>query len=293
MHKGILSGVLSALCVAIYITINKYIYSRYSIDALEYTILFTISGGLFAACNLSLRLDTAAIGMIRSTVRPLLFVSLIGATAIGVFNFGLKYTSAVNASLLMSCTIVTTALFSHIYLKERHYKNQYPWILLLFAGVHIGVVGFRAVSFRSGDLIILMSTLFFGMGNAYSRIVMKRMKSATLVPDVRLSIGGLLALPLVFFVVDDYGLVLRILPLTLLSGLFFWLTMRTFAKTVFLINANNAIVLNNAQMFFTSIAGVLLLAEHYTIEKFLGSLLAIIAIYYITRQSIRHLTPAE
>jgi len=58
--------------------------------------------------------------------------------------------------------------------------------------------------------------------------------------------------------------------------------MKTFATSVHLINANHAIVLVNSQVVITALAGVLLLGEHYTWEKFIGSVIVLTSIYYIT-----------
>lgn len=155
------------------------------------------------------------------------------------------------------------------------------WVAVLFVGLYVGVIGFHSLALRAGDIIVLAAAAFFGFGNAYSRVVMKRVGGAELVPDVRLAIGGAIALIASFLVIDSAAIVYQIVPLALLAGFLYWLCMKTFARAVYLVNANNAIVLNNSQIFFGSLAGVFILSEQYSIEKLVGSIIAIVAIYFI------------
>lgn len=278
---GVLWGILSAIFVAGYITTNKYIYGHYGITALQYSLVFAIVGGLFAFSSLLLQLNKNSIKSLKMHIGPLVLIGIVGATAVAMITTGQHFTTVVNASLLFTATIVSTLIFSHVFLGERLRRDQYFWTLVLFIGLYIGVVGFHPLHLLKGDLIILFSVIFFGFGNAYSRVVMKRMGSARMVPDVRLTVGGIIALILALFIIRDLALIWAILPLALLAGLFYWLTIKTFARAVFLINANNTIVLNNSQIFFTSLAGVFILSESYSWEKFIGSVVAIIAIFFI------------
>lgn len=278
---GMVFGVLSAIFVSGYVTTNKYIYTHYNISAFEYTLIFAMAGALYATVSLSFQINEKNIQLVKQNYKSLLVVSLAGVTAVGTFVVGQHYTTALNASLLMPTTIVTTAFFSHIFLKEKYIMQQLAWIIALFFGIYLAVVGLRSVHLRSGDLIILGSVLFFGFGNGYSRVVMRKMGGANLVPDVRLAIGGAIAICASVFVLHNGSVITRLLPFALLAGLFYWLTMKSFARAVYLINANHTVVLNNAQIFFSSLAGVLLLTEHYSIEKLIGSIIAITAIYFI------------
>lgn len=278
---GIVCGVLSAIFVAGYVTTNKHIYSNYDITAIEYGLIFSMAGAIFGISSLLFQMNTKNAKLLKNNSKSLLALGIVGAFAVGIFTIGQQYTTAVNASLLMTSTIVATALFSHYLLNEQYTKQQYIWMLVLFLGLYIGVVGFQSLDLKSGDLIVLSSVLFFGFGNAYSRVVMKRMGGARLVPDARLTVGGTLALIAFLFVVKNVSIVVEILPFAILAGLFYWLCMKTFAKAVYLINANNTIVLNNSQIFFTSLAGVIILGESYSFEKLLGSVIAITAIYFI------------
>lgn len=278
---GIIAGIASALFVTGYVIVNRYVYSTYDISALDYSLFFACIGGLFGLFSLMRQANKQSLKEIRTNIRSLIVLGVAGFLAVGILVFGQQYTTSVNAALLLTSSVAATLLFSYLLLGERLKKAQWVWIAFLFVGLYIGIVGLNGLTLTAGDLIILGSVLLFGFGNAFSRLVMKRMKTPGLVPDARLVIAGTIAAVIGLFVIRDYGVLVAVLPFALMGGLFYWLCMKTFAKAVHLLNANEAIVLNNVHVFFTSIAGVFLLAEPYSIEKFIGAVIAMVSIYFI------------
>jgi drug/metabolite transporter (DMT)-like permease len=242
-------------------------------------------GGLYALISLACHFDRESYKAVRSKFGSLFVLSIAGFLAVSIFTFGLNYTTTVNSALIMTTTIVATALFSYLLLGEHFEKRQLPWILVLFIGLYIGIVGFKAVQLQKGDLIVFGSVLFFGFGNAFSRVVMRDMKRPGIVPDMRLFMGAMMALVFIFLTARNYAIFMKILPLALLAGLFYWLCMKSFAKSVHLLNAHETIVLNNSQIFSTSVASVLILSEKYSLEKFFGSVVVIISIYFISART--------
>lgn len=279
---GILAGIASALCVCGYITVNKFVYTHYDINALDYSLFFACIGGAFGILSILRQLNKKVATELKNNAPALITLGCAAFLAVGMFVFGQHYTTSVNAALLMTSSIVATSLFSYLLLGDRFRKMQWLWIFILFFGLYIGIVGINSISLQAGDVVILGSALFFGFGNAFSRVVMKKMKEPGLVPDVRLTIAGIIAGIVGIFVIRDYEVLFTIFPLAMLAGIFYWICMKMFAKAVHLLNANEAIVLNNSQIFFTSIAGVLLLSEGYSIEKFVGAVIVIASVYFIT-----------
>lgn len=109
---GVLFGILSAVFVAGYVTTNKYIYAHYDIGAIEYGLIFSVAGAVFALGSLAFKLNRANRQLIKANYRSLFSLGLAGTIAVGTFAVGQQYTTVVNASLLMSSTIVATAIFS-------------------------------------------------------------------------------------------------------------------------------------------------------------------------------------
>jgi len=287
-NQGIVYGLLSALFVTGYFIVNRYVYTHYGISSVEYSLLFAISGAVFALFSLLTKVSKENIKIIKNNIVSLIILGFAGNLAVGILVAGQQHTSAINASILMTTTIISTMFFSYLMLSERFEKAKYLWIGCLFLGLYLSIVGLKSFEIKSGDIMIISSIVFFGFGNAYSRKLMVRMGSASLVPDARLLVGGVIALPLYLAVINSTKVIIEILPLVLLAGFFYWLTIKTFAKSVYLTNANNTIILNNTHIFTTSIAGVLLLSETYTVEKLIGSIIAILAIYKITSNNTSH-----
>jgi drug/metabolite transporter (DMT)-like permease len=279
---GILAGLASALCVSGYFIINKHVYNTYDITAIQYSLLFAVIGGLYALTSLVLQSKNSDRKEVRQHTTSFGILGAAGFLAVGMLVFGQQFTTSINASILVTATIVTTAFFSFVMLKEKLDKSQWLWIAVLFLGLYIGIVGFKTLTLRIGDVIVLGSVIVFGFGNVYSRIIMKKVTKPSMVPDVRLLIAGTIALILTPLLVRDYKVMVDVLPWAFAAGFFYWLCMKFFAKSVHLLNANEAIILNNSQIFFTSLLGVVLLSEPYSIEKFIGSVIVLISIYFIS-----------
>ena len=279
---GYVAGLLSAICVTGYVTVNKYVYSNFDIGAFEYSIFFALAGSLYGVISLIKSNDASIKRDIKNNFISLLILGSAVFIAVGLFIVALNYTTAINAAILSTTSILSTILFSYILLGEKPKRNQWMWIFTLFLGLYIAIVGLHNIKLANGDLIVLVSVLFFGFGNAYSRKVMSRIDKPGIVPDVRIAIGGIYAAIAGFFVFDNSSMLVKILPYALLSGLFYWLCLKLFAYAVHNINANEAVVLNNSHVFFTSVIGVVLLGESYSLEKLIGSVLLVSSVYLIS-----------
>ena len=280
--KGAVFGVLSALFVTGYVITNKHIYEEHNVDAIEYAIVFAVMGGVFAIFSLLYHGDRKKLTTIKNDYKYLIILGFVGSLAVAILAVGQKYTSSVNTALLITSSVLTTTLFSRIFLKVLPTKSQWFWMVGLFVGIYLGVVGFHKVDLSLGDVIILSSAIVFGLGNVLSKMAMRTHDPST-VADVRMIIGSIASILVGFFVFSHYEYLLDIAPFAILAGFFYWACMQTFARAVHLVGANSAIVLNQSQIFLTGILGALILSEVYNWEKFAGSVLAIVSIYFITK----------
>lgn len=282
--KGIIYGVLSGLFVSGYVLVNRYVYNTYDVEPFHYSVTFAIAGGLFAVVALLCRhLKARDIKVSRTSASQLVAVGLAGGTAMGLIVLGQNYTTAVNAAIVMTASILSTSLFSWLILKESFSLRQRVWLAIMFVGLYLGVVGLHIVEFRMGDLIIFAAMMVLGFNNTFSKVVMRR-HDGNFVADARLAISGLLMLTLGLLVVGTGIFVTDAGLWPLLAGLFFWLCIRAFYAAVHYASPNQAIVLNNSQIFFTAIIGVLLLSEAYDWVKFLGSVIVLLSVYFITKK---------
>ncbi|MBL8121962.1 DMT family transporter [Candidatus Saccharibacteria bacterium] len=278
---GVIAGVVSACFFASYLVLNRYIFKRFEVDAVGYALVFNALGGLYAGASL---LRPPAMRKVRGALtdwRGMAVLCLAGFIGMLLLVVGQRYTSSIHASLLVTTSIVLTMYFSGLLLHEHVTRRQQYWVAVLFAGIYLAVVGVKSFEFQPGDAVILVAVVFFGLGNVLSRRLMRR-HGAGVVPDVRLLLVGLLTAILYIGFVRSIDLFSVVGLWTALAALCYYLTMKTFAVAVHHINANHAIVIVNAQIVPASLAGVLLLGEHYTWEKLIGSAVVLTSIYYIS-----------
>lgn len=279
--KGVVTGLLSAFFFASYLVINRYIYTEFKVDSLAFAFLFNALAGIYAGLALMQRYNQRKMRSVWQDRYKILLLCTYGLLAMLLLLIGQRYTTSIHASLLVTGSIVATMVFSTLFLKESITTRQKWWVVGMFVGLYVAIVGVQAISLLSGDLIILIGVIFFGLGNVLSRNLMQRHDSA-IIPDLRVFLVAVIAglvYVLFFHSINIFSLVGL---WTVVSSLCFWLTMRSFAVTVHLVNANHAIVLVNAQIVPASLAGVFLLNEHYSLEKFVGSVIVLVCIYFIT-----------
>ncbi len=289
--KGIIYGVLSAVGVSGYLLVNRHIYAIYDVDTFGYAVTFSASAGLFALLAMAIgafargkalsKSSVAALNL--SALSQLLVIGFAGGLAMALVAVGQGYTSAINAGIIMTSSLIFTCIFSIILLKDRFYGGQWLWLLVMFIGLYVGVVGLRIVTLHAGDLIIFGAMAVLGFNNTFSKIAMRNFSPNT-VADSRLMISAALMLITGLIFAGSGVLVTNAGLWPLLAGGFLWLCIRTFYAAVHYINPNYAIVLNNSQIFFTALAGIVLLAESYDVVTFVGSALVLLSVYFITKK---------
>ncbi len=278
---GVLYGFLAALCIALYTLINRYAYTQYGVDSFSYTATFMISGGLFGLLSMIIRGDKS-LAKDKEQTSFMVLNGLIAAVAVGILVFGQRYTTAINASIILSTSTLPTALFAWLLLKEKLRRKQVPWIATLFVGLYLAIAGWQFLNFNKGDLMILITVLMLGFTNTYSKLLMKHSHNDT-IADVRLVSGGVL------FIVLGLALGKAIIISSagwwpLIAGFALWAAIKTFYASVHYLSPNNAIVLANSSPMITPIAGVLLLNEPYSWVKLLGSVIILVSVYKFTKR---------
>ncbi|MFQ3620909.1 MAG: DMT family transporter [Spirochaetales bacterium] len=102
----------------------------------------------------------------------------MAATGIVLFApllyFGLKFTTAVNGTLINGIGPLVTALFAALFIKEPFSRRQLGGATLAFLGVVVLIGGaslavFRKVQFNPGDLWILLAVCVWGLYSVSGR----------------------------------------------------------------------------------------------------------------------------
>lgn len=281
--QGLILGSITAVSFAVYVLINRLVYTNYDVDTLVYLVTFFVAGGLFGAIALYREKTKVP----RITAMPVISNGLLTAIGLGIFVYGQSQTTAVNASIIATSSMLTTIIYSRYLLGERLTRGQIVWMTVMFGGLYIAIVGLRGVALNRGDLIVLASSLILGFTNTFSKTLMKKAPSSY-IANIRIFAGG------VFFIVaglifNDQLIASEAGLWPLAAGFVFWLTISSFYKTIELLNPTEAIVIANSQAIIAPFFGFLLLNEPYGLNKIAGAGLILFSIYKISLAARRNM----
>ena len=126
-------------------------------------------------------------------------IAISGAVIAPTLYFiGLEQTTASNAAILSNTEIVFTVLIAVLFFKERIKPIGYVGVLLVLFAVIIITTNQNLEALDSlmkinyGDLLIVTSTLFWGIDNNISKIVSHKINNTAKVVQLKSFIGGLL-----------------------------------------------------------------------------------------------------
>ncbi len=132
--------------------------------------------------------------------KHIMLMGLFGVTLYFVFeNVGLKFTSAANASLIISSVPVFTLIFNRFVLKEKISKIMYIGIIISFIGIYILIFGFSLnieINVK-GDLIMFLAVFSWVF---YTYFAKQKLDYSILTITKELSLyGALFFIPFVLF----------------------------------------------------------------------------------------------
>jgi drug/metabolite transporter (DMT)-like permease len=244
-QRGLAYGLLATAMFAAYLLTNRYVYTTYDVDAVAYTVTFSLWAGFFALLSVGLGWYRQKFAIFHRNTLPVVWTGMLAGIGIGLIVLGQRYTTAVNASILATASTIPTILFTRILLKERFSRVQWAWVALMFVGLYLAIVGLRGLHLARGDSIILGAAVILGFTNTFSKVLMKR-HSSDFVADVRLVSGGVLFLALGMLLKSGHFFVTTAGLWPVLGGMFYWLTIKFFYASMHYISPGKAIVLVNA-----------------------------------------------
>lgn len=111
---------------------------------------------------------------------------LVGMFGYHVFFFNaLRYTTAINSSIIGATNPIITFILGVIFLKDKLTAKRVLGIVLSFTGVFLTLTNaslsvFKSLSFNNGDLLMLIAVLMWSSYSVYSKKVMPRYSPLTL-----------------------------------------------------------------------------------------------------------------
>ncbi|MBB6217728.1 drug/metabolite transporter (DMT)-like permease [Anaerosolibacter carboniphilus] len=222
----------------------------------------------------------------------MLALGLIGMFGYHVLFFiALKYTSAMNSSMIGATNPLITGILAAIFLKEHLSLKRFGAILLAFSGIALTVSNgditvFTSLSFNIGDLLMLLAVLCWAVYSIISRKITDRYS-----PLILTSYSFLVCLILLIpFVLWEKPL--EYLPKVTWMGWTSVLYMAIFASvigylvqqiSIKTIGASKTAAFINLVPVFSIILSALILHEEITSIKLLSAVIIITGVYLNTK----------
>lgn len=236
-------------------------------------------------------------------IAPLLLLGFIGIFMYHVLFFScLKYTTAINSSLIAAVNPMVTAIIAAIFLSDKLTPLRITGIALSFIGVVCTVTNgdwrvITGMTFNFGDILMLMAVLCWAVYGVLNRRVMDKYG----IPPIKLNfyafvIGCLLSLPM--FLREQPA---SFLPQTTFSG---WLSIIYmavcssvmayvfFSMAIREIGAPRTAIFVNLIPVFAIILSVTFLGEGFGWIKLMSTLLIILGVY-LTTKPVPNVVPNE
>lgn len=190
-----------------------------------------------------------------------------------LFFFGLKYTSAGNASIIALAETLFSYLFFNIWKKENISKEHILGSILMIAGALI-VLSSNFTKFQGGDLLILLASMIAPFGNFFQRRARQRVSSETI-----MFVRSLIAAPAILILAFLFGerttvsnLADSILFLLINGFILFGLTKILWIEGIHRISVTKSNALSAVSPLFTLIFAWLILKQFPTSWQLLSFL---------------------
>lgn len=223
----------------------------------------------------------AAIALAGSVIAPSLYFA------------GLQQTSASNATLLANGETIFTVVLAITFFKERLRLLGYLAVLLVLAGVIMVTTNLQFGSnilFSEqtyyGNILIILSMLFWAADNNISRIVANRIDNVAKVAHLKGAIGGgiLLAVSLILGIsINDVGLS-QILPILLLGAVGFAASLYFFLEGLKRIGTLRAILIYSFSSVVGLVFAAIFLGERISAYQMTAAAIMPCGIYFVNRK---------
>lgn len=223
--------------------------------------------------------------------KNLVFIVLIGIAEVSamIFSFfGIKDTTAVNASIFINSEIIFSMLIATMIFRERLQTKETPPFLLIILGVAVVPLAHDMVSngmtisnLVIGDLFIILGGFFFSVGNMIAKHVSDSVDAKRIIQISSLSAGGF-GIALSIALQAPFDINLQQIPAMLLIGvldvgfaaLFFVIALK-------LIGSIKTILLFSTATVFGMIFAHLLLNESVTIFNIFSIGTVFLGLYWL------------
>jgi drug/metabolite transporter (DMT)-like permease len=229
----------------------------------------------------------------------LLIIGLLGG-GIAPFLFfeGLKRTTASDASVLEGGELLFTVIIALLFFKEKLTKIGYLGMTITIIGITLISLSSNINSpnnwynfnFNFGNILIIFSTLCWGLDNNISKIISKRITNTAKIVLVKSLIGGTLLLIISFYLGYKLNIEINQIPYLLILGIGgFGLSLFFFIESLRIIGTLKTIVIFSSSAIFGLILSFFILNEKIGIMQVIATTLVILGLYYVNKDELNYL----
>ncbi|TDT50463.1 DMT family transporter [Fonticella tunisiensis] len=217
-----------------------------------------------------------------------LFTGIIGMFGYHVLFFtALRYTSAINSSIIGASNPIITTILSSIFLKERINMKRIGGILLSFTGVFLTLTNgslsvIRNLSFNYGDIIMFLAVLMWACYGVFSKKVM-HMYSPLKLTFYSFLFCIIILIPFViyeapwtFLLKVPFNAYAAVLYMSIFPSVIGYLVQQISIKEI---GPGKTSIFINLVPLFSIILSVIILGEAISINKLFTALLIITGVY--------------
>lgn len=286
----LIAAALTALVHVLSKPILEINHSPFEINPIIMAFLIYLTSGLFYT---PLARKSESRKYSRKLIFFVLLIGLAEVSALTTYLFGLKTSTAVNASIFSNSEIIFSLLISIIVFREKlHLRESIPFSLIIMGIVVIPITtdliqnDMRLDSLISGDLLVIISGLFYALDIILCKLVedhINARKLAQLVSFIcaglALSFAFILNIPLDVELIQLPSIVFIAIAGPGLSTIFFLTGLK-------LIGAARTVLLYSTTSVFGIVFAGLFLSESITIMNIVSVVMVTIGIFFLRNKII-------
>jgi len=278
---------LAALLMAVGHVVQKAVIEQ-GVDRTLFAFL-RIATGFLILLALILPRGKKPVRLLRKNARHFLVLGVLySGCGILLKLWGLKHTTATNASFLMSLSSVHAILFGALVLGEKARRKFHVIAAAMILGIYLVSTGGTRLIPRKGDLIIFFLSMLIGGMQVYGKTVLARLSALevafgrSLFGAVFLGLLVVLFAPRGFTTIDSLPLLLLVLS----NGFLFSFAILFFYRALRREAASNSGMFALLTPVFTTLLGYLILREVLNPFQIIGAGIILGGSYLISRQKI-------
>jgi drug/metabolite transporter (DMT)-like permease len=273
---------------------GNWVAVRYAVQAMSPWVVVTIRSILSAVILLLVVWITKGK---KPEVRDIRKFALLGLVGLFGFNFlqysGLKYTTAINGSLINAATPIIIILLSRIFIQEKLREIQLFGVLISFIGVFWVITKgswavIRALELNIGDVLMFMAATCWAIYTVYG-------KSSTIKYSA-ISVTAYASLFAAFYFTPFGYIQYRLNPIQnfswgLMAAIIYVVAVAVIAlvawnKGISMIGPSRGSIFMNLMPIFTLLFAWLFLGETITLHQLFGGIFVIGGVYMTTRPGL-------